>query len=81
MVPLYLQRLDDAMSPDLAGLSRTNAQTYTSQAYVTPSGMLNLPHFEFVHKIMGTDRIIYAVDDPYLSNTGACDFLERLHIS
>ena len=81
MVPFYLQRMDDAMSPEVTGLSRTITQTYTSQVYVTPSGMLDLPHFEFIHKVMGADRIIYAVDYPYLTNTGARDFLEQLPIS
>ena len=81
MVPFYLQRMDDAMSPTLTGLSRTITQTYASHVYVTPSGMLNLPHFEFIHKVLGAERILYSVDYPYLSNTGARDFLERLPVS
>ncbi len=81
MVPFYLQRMDDTMPPDLTGLSRTITQTYRSQVYVTPSGMLNLPHFEFIHKVLGADRIIYAVDYPYLTNTGTRDFLEQLPVS
>ncbi|MEM5310809.1 amidohydrolase family protein [Paraburkholderia sp. JHI869] len=43
--------------------------------------MLNLPHFEFVHKVVGADRIIYAIDYPYLTMTGARTFLEQLNIS
>jgi predicted TIM-barrel fold metal-dependent hydrolase len=43
--------------------------------------MLNLPHFEFVHKVIGADRIIYAIDYPYLTMTGARAFLEHLNIS
>lgn len=81
MVPFYLQRLDDIMSLDVTELSRTITDTYTSQVYVTPSGMLNMPHFEFIHKVLGADRILYSVDYPYLTNTGARDFLERLPIS
>ena len=81
MVPFYLQRMDDSMPPELTGLSRTITQTYKSQVYVTPSGMLNLPHFEFIHKVLGADRILYAVDYPYLTNTGAREFLERLPVS
>ena len=81
MVPFYLQRMDDAMPPALTGLSRTITQTYRSQVHVTPSGMLNLPHFRFIHEVLGTERIIYSVDYPYQSNTGARDFLERLPVS
>ena len=55
--------------------------TCRDHVYVTPSGMLNLPHFEFVHKVVGADRIIYAIDYPYLTMTGARTFLEQLNIS
>ena len=81
MVPFYLQRMDDAMPREVTGLSRTITETYRSQIHVTPSGMLNLPHFKFIHEILGADRILYAVDYPYLTNTGARRFLEQLPIS
>lgn len=81
MVPFYLQRMDDMLPIEVTGLSRTITQTYREHVYVTPSGMLNLPHFEFIHKVVGADRIIYAVDYPYLTMTGARAFLEGLDIS
>jgi len=81
MVPFYLQRMDDAMPKEVTGLSRTISETYRAHVYVTPSGMLNLPHFEFIHKVIGADRIIYAVDYPYLTQDGARAFLENLSIS
>ncbi len=81
MVPFYLQRMDDAMPRGVTGLSRTITDTYTSHVYVTPSGMLNLPHFKFIHEVLGADRLLYAVDYPYLTNTGAREFLEQLPIS
>ncbi len=80
MVPFYLQRMDDAMPRTLTGLSRSITETYRSQVFVTPSGMLNLPHFRFIHEVLGADRIIYSVDYPYLTNTGAREFLERLAV-
>jgi len=81
MVPFYLQRLDDAMPRGVTGLSRTITDTYTSHVHVTPSGMLNLPHFKFIREVLGADRILYAVDYPYLTNTGAREFLEQLPIT
>ena len=81
MVPFYLQRMDDTMPQGATGLARTITETYRSHVYVTPSGMLNSPHFDFIHKVLGADRIMYAIDYPYLTNTGARDFLERLPIS
>ena len=43
--------------------------------------MLNKPHFEFIHKVLGANRILYAVDYPYLSLSGASEFLQSLAIS
>ncbi len=81
MVPFYLQRLDDALPLEMTKLSRTITETYKTHVYVTPSGMLNLPHFEFIHKVLGAERILYAVDYPYLTLTGARRFLETLPTS
>ena len=81
MVPFFLQRLDDAMSPRTTGLSRSITDTYRSHVYVTPSGMLNLPHFKFIHEVVGADRILHSVDYPYLTNTGARRFIEQLPVS
>jgi predicted TIM-barrel fold metal-dependent hydrolase len=81
MVPFYLQRLDDTIPREATGFSRKISEIYKTHVYVTPSGMLNLPHFEFIHKVLGSDRILYAVDYPYLTLTGARRFLEDLPIS
>ena len=81
MVPFYLQRLDDALPMDETGLSRSVTQTYREQVYVTPSGMLNLPHFRFIHEVLGADRIIYSVDYPYATLDGARAFLDALPVS
>ena len=80
MVPFYLERMDDMMPPEVTGLSRTITDTYKAHVTVTPSGMFYLPHFEFTRAVLGLDRIIYSVDYPYLSNTGAREFLEALPI-
>jgi predicted TIM-barrel fold metal-dependent hydrolase len=81
MVPFYLQRMDDTIPQEATKLSRSITETYKAHVYVTPSGMLNLPHFEFIHKVLGADRILYSVDYPYLTLTGTRDFLESLPIN
>ena len=78
MVPFFLQRLDDTLPLSVTGLSRTISEIYKAHVYVTPSGMLNVPHFEFVYKVLGAHRILYAIDYPYLSLTGASEFLHNL---
>ncbi|EHG8447699.1 amidohydrolase [Salmonella enterica subsp. enterica] len=76
MVPFFLARLDDTMPQNVTGLSRTITQTFTQQVYVTPSGMFDLPHLQFILQVVGADRVIYSVDYPYLPNRGAREFLE-----
>jgi hypothetical protein len=80
MVPFYLQRMDDTMPPAVTGLSRTIGDTYRDQVWVSPSGMLNTPHFMFVREVVGIERIMFSVDYPNLTMTGARRWLETLNI-
>jgi predicted TIM-barrel fold metal-dependent hydrolase len=80
MVPFYLQRMDDTLPRQVTGLPRSISDTYRAHVYVTPSGMLNLPHFEFIRRVVGADRIMYSVDYPYLTQMGARSFLQGLRI-
>lgn len=81
LVPYYLQRLDDSIPQTATGLSRTISQTYREHVYLTPSGMLSLPHLEFAKSVVGIDRILFSVDYPYLSLNGARNWLENLPVS
>ena len=81
MVPFYLQRLDDTIPLAASRLSKTITETYKQHVYVTPSGMLDVPHFEFTYKVLGVDRILYSIDYPYVTLTGSREFLESLPIS
>ena len=81
MVPFFLQRLEDSIPQAASQLSRPLTQIYREHVYVTPSGMLTLPHFQFVLDVMGADRILFSVDYPYQSLDGARTFIENLPIS
>ncbi len=81
MVPFFLQRLDDMIPQGATGLRRTITQTYRDQVWVTPSGMLNMPHFNFIRETLGCKRIMFSVDFPYLTMTGARSWLETLPVS
>ena len=81
MVPFFLQRLEDSIPQEASGLRRPIVQTYREHVYVSPSGMLTLPHFQFIHALMGTERILYSIDYPYQSLDGARAFIERLPVS
>ncbi len=81
MVPFFLQRMDDTLPIELTQLSRTISQTYREHVSVTPSGLLYRPHFEFIVKVLGADRIMFSIDHPYLTMTGARRWLETLDIT
>ena len=81
MVPFYLQRLEDSIPQEASGLKRPIVQTYREHVYVTPSGMLTLPHFQFIHSLMGPERILHSIDYPYQSLDGARAFIDALPIS
>lgn len=81
MVPFYLSRLDSVMPPAVTGLSKTITETYRSNVWVTPSGMFDTPHFQFVRDTIGIDRLIWSVDYPYLSLDGTRSFIDNLPIS
>lgn len=81
MVPFYLDRLDDSIPQAVSGLSRSITETFKQHVYVTPSGMMSLPQFEFIHKVVGADRILYSVDYPFLTLAGARRFLETVPVS
>lgn len=80
MVPFFLQRMDDTMPPAATGLSRPISQIYREQVWVTPSGMLGVPHFMFIREALGIEHILYSVDYPFLTMTGARSWLESLPI-
>jgi hypothetical protein len=69
------------MPPSVTGLTTTITETYQTHVWVTPSGMFYLPHFEFINATIGTDRIIWSVDYPYLTLNGTREFLDNLPIS
>jgi predicted TIM-barrel fold metal-dependent hydrolase len=81
MVPFFLSRLDVAMTREDTGLSRTITDIYRNNVWVTPAGMFDLAQFEFVHKVLGADRIIWSNDYPFLSLDGTREFLMSLPIS
>lgn len=81
MVPFFLQRLDDSIPQQASGLRRSIVQTYREHVYVSPSGMLTLPHFQFIHALMGAERILYSIDYPYQSLDGVRAFIGSLPVN
>ena len=81
MIPFYLARFDEALTPTATHLQRPVADYFLQQMYTTPSGMFTLPPFLLTLQIMGADRIMYSVDYPYIAGDQARAFLENTPIS
>ncbi|MFI5589539.1 amidohydrolase family protein [Amycolatopsis sp. NPDC051758] len=81
MVPFFLSRLDDVLSPADTGLSRTITETYRAHVWVTPSGMFHRPQFDFVRAVVGLDRLIWSADYPFLHLDGTREFLDELDVT
>ncbi len=81
MIPFYLARFDEMLTPVTKQLQRPVADYFLQQTYVTPSGMFTLPPFQLTLQMMGADRIMYAVDYPFLVRDHARAFLENAPIS
>lgn len=76
MVPWFLDRVDEMLPQRATGLERSFGQYVRENVYYTPGGMFTAPHLRFCVETLGTDRLIYAVDYPFIGNEGARAFLE-----
>lgn len=77
LVPFYLSRLDQSLTQAVTKLERTITETFKQNVYVTPSGIFDYPQLKFCVEVLGADRIIHAVDCPFISNAGAKPFIEN----
>ncbi|MCO4251238.1 amidohydrolase family protein [Pseudarthrobacter raffinosi] len=81
MVPFFLERLDESLPQSVTGLERTFEEYMKQNVYITPSGMFNQAQLQFCVETVGVDRIMYAVDYPFIGNGGAAAFLEAAKLS
>jgi len=77
MVPWFLYRLDEALPQRATKLERTIGDYIRQNSYYTPGGMFTEPHLRFCLDVLGPERLIYAVDYPFIELDGAVDFLVR----
>ncbi len=76
MIPFYLDRLDEALPRTVTKLGRSIGEYVRQNVYITPSGMWSQAQLQFCAQTVGTDRMMYSVDYPFVGNEGAAEFLE-----
>ncbi|MHA7987397.1 amidohydrolase family protein [Rathayibacter sp. CAU 1779] len=81
LVPFYLDRLDEALPQAATGLDRTFGEVFRQNVYITPSGMFTQANLDYCVATLGVDRIMYAVDYPFVGQEGAAEFLEQAKLT
>lgn len=81
MIPFYLDRLEEMLPEQLTKLDRPFGDYFRQNVYVTPSGMFGQAQLQFCVATIGVERILYAVDYPFVSNEGAVGFLDEANLS
>ena len=89
-IPFWLWRIDsryreekesDPASAEIyKNLQKNPSQYFKENFYVTTSGMFWQPVLQFVSSVLGSDRILFAVDYPYESSEEAVQFIESLQM-
>jgi hypothetical protein len=62
-------------------MAENSLSPFAATKVLVPSGLFDLLHFQFIHTVIGADRIIWSVDYPYLTLDGAREFLGKLPVS
>ena len=82
MLPVMLERCDEAMGADAASsLRRSISQTILDQVYVTTSGIFARPAFDALLATFGIERVLFSVDYPFRPNQAGRAFLDALSLS
>ncbi|WP_394678677.1 amidohydrolase family protein [uncultured Sphingobacterium sp.] len=79
-VPFYLNRLDDQLGKTLK-LERKISDYYRNNVFVTPAGLFSENQLKYAIAELGSDRIIYSGDYPFLIDNNTRGFLEHASIS
>lgn len=78
-VPFFLERMDQALLD--SKLEHPISTYFEKHFYITPSGMFTKPQFDMVRHYFGIDKILYAVDYPYIKPDDVSTFLDTLGLT
>jgi len=81
MLPMMLDRADQAFRHDIDHLARPVSRAILDQVWITTSGIFTEPPFLAALLTFGIDRIMFSVDYPYAPNASGRAFLDRLALA
>ncbi len=81
MLPFFLDRVDNIAAT--AGLQRSITEYVTNNAFLTPGGVFSQRYLGWALDVVGSDRIMFAADYPYVPTDGgvARAFLDEADLS
>lgn len=80
-VPFMLERTNATLSRTATGLERQVKEYFTGNFHVSTSGFFSYAPLLCLVLVMGTERVLFAVDYPYSSNREGRAFLDAMPVS
>jgi uncharacterized protein len=77
MIPFYLDRVNESLPRQATRLERTFREYFRENVYIAPSGLFSQAQLRFCLETVPLERIVFAVDYPFIGNEGALPFLEQ----
>ena len=78
MIPGMLQRIETIFDRHALNLKRSVRETLRSQVWIAISGFLSLAPTQLSISTWGVDRVLFAVDYPYVDQTRTPEFVRAL---
>ncbi|MDL4813274.1 amidohydrolase family protein [Actinomadura opuntiae] len=77
MIPFYLDRINEALPQRATKLERSFEEYFRQNVHIAPSGMFSQAQLRFCLEVVGLERIVFAVDYPFIGNEGVLPFFEQ----
>ena len=79
MLPFMMQRFDAALDAKAMGLQRSVGEALRTQVWLAISGMFTIPVTQLAIQTWGVDRILFAVDYPYVDTQRVPEYVKALN--
>lgn len=81
MIPFYLDRIEEALPQRATKLERSFGDYFRQNVYIAPSGLFSQAQLQFCLETVPLERIVFAVDYPFVGNEGALPFFQQANLT
>lgn len=79
-IPFMLERTNATLSKRASGLERELKEYFAQNFWVSTSGFFSEPPLQCLLAVLGSDRVLFAVDYPYSRNEEGMTFLKAVRL-